>query len=545
VVDTVEAEGLDTPGDVETDVETWETSDVETDTPDTFAEAVDAPVDTVDAPDMGDVTQCPGGPGCACSTDQECDQGPCIEDQDGVKRCAAPCHEGTCQDGYQCEDVNGEPFCVWSFSGLCRPCTEDADCAAYEGDDRMTCQDMEAGRFCTRACDQGQCPEGYECKALDRGDGYCVPESGHCECTDAAVTDQAQGTCFNTNQWGACEGTWACGSDGLSACDAREPAQETCNGVDDDCDGVTDEDTEDCTDYYKDSDEDGWGTDEKQCLCQAWAPYTATKSGDCDDTNPGVNPGANEACNGLDDDCDNDTDEDVTPPAGLACSEQGVCAGQGVAPQCKDGDWVCDYSQVPGYQAFDDNCDCQDNDCDGAVDEEKACALYFPDLDGDRIIDACDDDIDGDGVVNADDDCPYLYDPNQDGPCQDDADGDGVTDDADNCVNTPNPDQLDGDNDGQGDACDQDLDNDGYDNAVDCNPLDPKVNPGADEVCDGVDNDCDHQVDEGCESGVHIVTVSALVETEGFTALIGQSCVTGRTENDTTVVEFGFLPITR
>src|SRR5678815_1451823 len=41
----------------------------------------------------------------------------------------------------------------------------------------------------------------------------------------------------------------------------------------------------------------------------------------------------------------------------------------------------------------------------------------------------------------------------------------------------------------------EDADNDGYDVNEDCNDGDPAVNPGATEVCDGVDNDCDKGVD--------------------------------------------------
>jgi hypothetical protein len=110
-----------------------------------------------------------------------------------------------------------------------------------------------------------------------------------------------------------------------------------------------------------------------------------------------------------------------------------------------------------------------------------------------------------------------------------DADGDGVFDDQDNCPTQANAAQFDADADGFGAVCDCDdsdsrllgpstwyLDGDGDGHgtlpsqqacfqppgyaggrADDCEDTDPGIYPGALDVCDGLDNDCDG-VDEGC-----------------------------------------------
>lgn len=85
-----------------------------------------------------------------------------------------------------------------------------------------------------------------------------------------------------------------------------------------------------------------------------------------------------------------------------------------------------------------------------------------------------------------------------------DADLDGIADEVDNCPVDPNPDQANSDGDAFGDACDTpggceatDADGDGANACDDCNDGDAAVKPGAVEVCDGKDNDCDGQCDEG------------------------------------------------
>lgn len=158
--------------------------------------------------------------------------------------------------------------------------------------------------------------------------------------------------------------------------------------------------------------------------------------------------------------------------------------GDGVGDACD----VCLDANDPEQTDRDgdgvgDACD-DDRDGDGVANAADSCADvpnpavdgWQPDTDADSLGDACDDDIDGDGAPNDSDACPMDVSITEasdsaDGRCFPDADQDGVFDvgalNPDNCVGAYNPDQVDTDGDGEGDACDLDDDGDGVADADD------------------------------------------------------------------------------
>ncbi len=130
------------------------------------------------------------------------------------------------------------------------------------------------------------------------------------------------------------------------------PVAETCNEVDDDCDGEVDEDF--------DNDLDGYST------C----------AGDCDDdpvTGPAVYPGATEFCDGIDNDCDPLTADGSGEPWAYS-----GCDGPD-ADLCNENIWHCDGGVQICYDFTDDSvevCNGYDDDCDGSTDEGVLSTFY-------------------------------------------------------------------------------------------------------------------------------------------------------------------------
>ena len=162
-----------------------------------------------------------------------------------------------------------------------------------------------------------------------------------------------------------------------------------------------------------------------------------------------------------------------------------------------------------------------DSDGDGVNDGDEASNgtdPNNPDSDGDGVNDGDEasngtnpneSDSDGDGVGDGDE-ASNGTDPNNP-----DSDGDGINDGDEGGYNTDplNPDS-DGDGVNDGDEVANgtdpngiDLDGDGFISTDDCDDNDASINPAASEVCDGVDNNCDGQVDPAttcpCDSDVY------------------------------------------
>ena len=331
----------------------------------------------VEAPDVGlelvpvdgswDIPLVEGEFGWPCNGPEDCYSGYCI--LTGEKKiCTVNCVT-ECPADYVCAPVNSSPpdvtyICLPRFDKLCQPCREHKDCQPIWGAGIDLCLDYGAsGSFCGTECADGVCPEGYDCVVEAAPDGSNVQqcrskqeEMGTCQCTALSKYLQLATDCFVENGFGSCPGERACEAPGLSVCDAAIPAEESCNGEDNDCDGEVD------------------NIPAATCLVE-------NEFGSCagtvkcmlgEEVCEGVSA-AKEICDGKDNDCNGFTDE------GFADT---------------DGDLEAD-------------CVDTDDDNDGILDTKDNCPLKEnaaqDDYDGDLLGDACDPDDDDDGTKDTQD----------------------------------------------------------------------------------------------------------------------------------------------
>jgi len=285
-----------------------------------------------------------------------------------------------------------------------------------------------------------------------------------------------------------------------SDCDDDNPlvhpeAAEVCDGKDNDCDGAVDEGCYTCP-----IDRDG---------------DSVMECDDCNDNDRTVYPGAVEVCDGKDNDCDGAVDE-------------GCC----VCYDDKDGDgysdcWDCNDNDNTVYPGAKELCDGIDNDCDGETDEgaschyvtiwiDKECGGYYND--GERVEIYFEIRSSAPTAV-----VTITGYPPQGAPEVLVSEKTVPTNEVqvvyktaicpiglETLVITAEV-TIKGKKLVLTDECSfyvvdcrsPDMDNDGYDSTSsrgnDCDDTDPDVHPGAAEVCDGKDNNCNGFIDEGID----------------------------------------------
>jgi hypothetical protein len=218
-------------------------------------------------------------------------------------------------------------------------------------------------------------------------------------------------------------------------------ATEICDGIDNNCDGQVDEGVKNT--YYRDQDGDSYGNINMTTqACTVPAGYV-TNSTDCNDGNAAIHPLATEICNGIDDNCNSQVDEGLTLNTyyrDLDADSYGNPAVTLHACSLPTGyvtnNTDCDDSSTTVYPGAIEICDNVDNDCDTQVDEGVK-STFYRDQDGDTY---------------------------------------GNTANSMQACTVPS----------------------GYvANSTDCNDGNATIHPNASEICNGVDDNCNGQIDEG------------------------------------------------
>ncbi len=199
----------------------------------------------------------------------------------------------------------------------------------------------------------------------------CIPSTEICDGKDNDCDNQTDEGFDNLNQVcnvgkGECfaEGVYVCSADGnTTTCNAvaGQAIPEECDELDNDCDGTIDEELVGCCDQ---NDVQECGNDVGECQKGQMTCQEDGSWGQCENA---VDPSA-DLCDLLDNDCDGNTDEDFVNLESACQIGQGLCISRGVYV-CSD-DKLSATCNAQTIQPTEEACDQQDNDCDGATDED-------------------------------------------------------------------------------------------------------------------------------------------------------------------------------
>jgi Notch 1 len=416
--------------------------------------------------------------------------------------------------------------------GLVPPCIPDPEICDGEDNDcdgEIDENPDDAGGSC--GSDIGECEFGtYVCNdGVIECEGDTPPSSELCDGldNDCDGTDDNspidEGDVCGTSAGTCSPGTTICMSGNLECQGETGPSSEICDGYDNDCDGTNDNNLID--------DGSPCGSDTGEC--QMGVTQCSSGSLVCQ----GSIGSTAEICDGLDNDC-NGTDDNDPIDVGSNCGvDTGEC--QSGITVCTSGSISCSGSVGPVVEI----CDNLDNDCDGISDNNPSDAGAACGTDTGECISGVETCISGAitcaGAISS---TPEVCD-NLDNDCDGTTDN-NLTDDGGECGTDtgecqsgfwlcsggaltctgamgPSPeicDNLDNDCNGitddapvdVGTVCGSDVGicNPGLTICVDGTPLCLNETVPEEEICDGLDNDCNGQVDDGDPGGGEVCGVS-------------------------------------